>query len=312
MKFSITIPAYKQKYLHDAIASCLAQTYQDFELIIVDDASPEDLKSVVDKFQDKRIRYYRNEKNCGALNVVDNWNICLSYVTGDYVICMGDDDMLLPNCLEEYNALINDFPNLGVYHGWTEIIDEKGNVVDFQESRSLRESVSLMMYCRFNYERIQFIGDWLFNVEKLKENGGFYNMPFAWGSDDLSAFIAAQNTGTANTQKIVFQYRINSLTITNSGHNKEKIAALNDMENVFYDILNNESLCTETDIILNQVCYKHIPCYLKKRRERMLQSLFENESLSDIVWWLFNCEKFKMKKCQVLKVWAKSLIKKII
>lgn len=69
MKFSITIPAYKQKYLYEAIESCLAQTYEDFELIIVDDASPEDLKSVVDQFDDKRIRFYRNEKNCGALNV---------------------------------------------------------------------------------------------------------------------------------------------------------------------------------------------------------------------------------------------------
>ena len=86
MKFSITIPAYKQKYLSEAIESCLAQTYQEFEVIIVDDASPEYLKSVVDKFDDTRIRYYRNEKNCGALNVVDNWNICLSYATGDYVI----------------------------------------------------------------------------------------------------------------------------------------------------------------------------------------------------------------------------------
>ena len=124
MKFSITIPAYKQKYLYEAIESCLAQTFKDFELIIVDDASPEDLKSEVDKFQDTRIRYYRNEKNCGALNVVDNWNICLGYATGDYVICMGDDDKLLPNCLEEYFKLINRYPNIGLLHGWTEIIND--------------------------------------------------------------------------------------------------------------------------------------------------------------------------------------------
>ena len=63
MKFSITIPAYKQKYLYEAIESCLVQSYKDFELIVVDDASPEDLKSIVDMFSDPRLRYFRNKKN---------------------------------------------------------------------------------------------------------------------------------------------------------------------------------------------------------------------------------------------------------
>lgn len=96
MKFSITIPTYKSRYLKEAIESVVSQTYTDWELIIVDDCSPEDLPSIVQPFlTDSRIRFYRNEKNCGAVNVVDNWNICLGYCTGDYVICMGDDDRLL-------------------------------------------------------------------------------------------------------------------------------------------------------------------------------------------------------------------------
>ena len=82
--FTIAIPAYKSKFLGEAIKSCLSQTYSNFELLIVDDASPEVLKSVVDRFHDDRIRFYRNEKNCGAVDVVDNWNICLSYAKGDY------------------------------------------------------------------------------------------------------------------------------------------------------------------------------------------------------------------------------------
>ena len=68
MKFSVTIPAFKTKFLEKAIQSVLNQTYNDFELIIVDDCSPEDIKSVVDKFKDNRIRYYRNEKNSGVLS----------------------------------------------------------------------------------------------------------------------------------------------------------------------------------------------------------------------------------------------------
>ena len=103
------------------------------------------MKSVVDQFHDSRIKYYRNEKNCGAINVVDNWNICLSYAIGDYVICMGDDDKLLPNCLEEYVKLIKKYPNIGLLHGWTEIIDEKSNPIRLTVHRCEFESaISLM------------------------------------------------------------------------------------------------------------------------------------------------------------------------
>ena len=83
IKFSITIPAYKDKYLKETIDSVLAQTYTHFEVVIVNDASPYDLDSIVSQYTDPRIRYFKNEKNCGARNVVDNWNICLSHATGD-------------------------------------------------------------------------------------------------------------------------------------------------------------------------------------------------------------------------------------
>ena len=115
MNFSIIIPAFKKTFLDEAIQSVCTQTYQDWELIIVDDCSPENLYAIVEPYlKDQRIRYYRNEKNCGAVDVVDNWNICFSYCKGDYVICMGDDDRLLPCCLAEYKTLIEKYPGLNV------------------------------------------------------------------------------------------------------------------------------------------------------------------------------------------------------
>ena len=149
MKFSITIPAYKVRYLYDAIKSVLDQTYKDFELIIVDDCSPENLKDIVDKFKDSRIRYYRNEVNCGARDVVNNWNICLKYCTGDWVICMGDDDMLMPNTLCEYNELIQRFPNVEILHGRVAQIDEANNIIDILPERAEYET-----YVSFLYQRL--------------------------------------------------------------------------------------------------------------------------------------------------------------
>lgn len=62
MKFSIGIPAYKGVFFEECLNSLLQQNYSDFEIIIVDDASPDNLIQIVEKFQDKRIQYYRNDK----------------------------------------------------------------------------------------------------------------------------------------------------------------------------------------------------------------------------------------------------------
>lgn len=210
IKFSVTIPAYKDRYLKETIDSVLAQTYQNYEIVIVNDASPYDLDSIVQQYTDPRIRYFKNKKNCGAKNVVDNWNICLSYATGEYVMCIGDDDNLTPRCLQDFADLIEKYPELDLFHARSEIIDDDSNFVKTLELRPEWESVYSLMY----NPRNTHLGDWLFKTETLRKNGGFYKLPYGWQSDDISAFIAAASHGVANTQEPGFQYRGNGLSIS--------------------------------------------------------------------------------------------------
>ena len=209
-KFSVTIPAYKDRYLKESIDSVLAQTYHNYEVVIVNDASPYDLDSIVSQYNDSRIRYFKNEKNCGAKDVVDNWNICLSHATGDYLICMGDDDNLTPRCLQDFADLIGKYPNLDLYHARSEIIDDDSNFVCVLEERPEWESVYSLIY----NPRNTHLGDWLFKTETLRQNGGFYKLPYGWQSDVISAFIAAASHGVANTKEPGFQYRGNGLSIS--------------------------------------------------------------------------------------------------
>jgi glycosyltransferase involved in cell wall biosynthesis len=208
--FSITIPAYKEKFLKETIDSVLAQTYQNYELIIVNDASPYNLDCIIAQYSDSRIHYFKNEKNCGAKDVVDNWNICLSHAKGDYLICMGDDDKLIPCCLQVYADMIEKHPNVDLFHTRTEIIDEESNYICTLEERPEWESVYSLMYNYYN----SFIGDWLFKTETLKKNRGFYKLPYGWSSDYISAFIAASNHGVVNINEPGFQYRGNALSIS--------------------------------------------------------------------------------------------------
>ena len=226
MTFSITIPAYKARFLDEAIKSVIAQTYQDWQLVIVDDCSPEDLKGIVEPYlADSRVEYYRNEKNCGAVDVVDNWNICLSHCTGDYVICMGDDDRLLPCCLEELSKTIDKYPELNVYHLQTEIIDESGKVIETLEERPEQEDVLSLMTKRWE-GRKQYIGDFCYSRKHLNAFGGYYPLPYAWGSDDITLFRAALPSGIANVSRTGFQYRENQYSISLAHNDAEKVATV--------------------------------------------------------------------------------------
>lgn len=292
MKFSITIPAYKRVFLHEAIASCLAQTYADFELVIVDDDSPEDLFAVVKEFHDERIRYYRNEKNCGAIDVVDNWNKCLEYAEGDYIICMGDDDRLLPNYLTEYVNLMEKYPNLGVYHAWTELIDEHSNYVDIQSPRPEWESEYSLLWNRWNGRNKQYIGDFCFNVKRLRENGGFYKLPLAWSSDDITAVIAARKEGIANTQCVTFQYRVSLQTITNQGRYDVKVKAI-DMERQWYKEFLQNCPNDEVDRKFYLSICKMFECYFNKKIARTI-GMDVQQNVFRIIHWFRVRKAFKL------------------
>lgn len=287
MKYSILMPAFKQRYLYEAISSCLRQYENGWELIIIDDASPEDLKSVVDKFTDDRIKYYRNDKNCGALNVVDNWNKCLSYATGDYVICMGDDDKLLPHCLEEYSKLIEKYPDVDVFHGWTEVIDEHSNVINLLDTRPEWESVYSLMWQRWNV-RQQFIGDFLFKTSTLRRNGGFYKQPLAWGSDDITAYINAKEHGVANTQVPVFQYRQTSITLSSISNGKIKLQALSKEKEWTKQFLSKPLPKDELDKILLKLLNSKLDGRFEKRKlDTITKDMkFSKNVLKRLFYWM--------------------------
>ncbi len=96
--FSILIPAYKsESIIGETIKSILNQTFADFELIIVDDNSPDQTAKVVQSFKDKRIRFFKNKKNLGYSG---NLECCRQKALGKYLYLMGNDDILSPLALE--------------------------------------------------------------------------------------------------------------------------------------------------------------------------------------------------------------------
>jgi len=95
--FSIVIPTcQRHDTLKYAIKSVLNQTFQDFELVIMDNFSTPETAEVVFSFGDDRIKYYRASER---LSATDNWELGLSYAKGEYICLIGDDDGLMPDGL---------------------------------------------------------------------------------------------------------------------------------------------------------------------------------------------------------------------
>lgn len=113
-KLSVCIPTYNgASYLAEAITSVLAQTWTDFELIIVDDCSTDATEAIVKSFADPRIKFYRNQTRLG---LVGNWNRCLELASGQYSCIFHQDDVMMPENLAEKVNLLDHNPTVGMVY----------------------------------------------------------------------------------------------------------------------------------------------------------------------------------------------------
>lgn len=95
---SIIMPSYNTgKYIGESIRSVLNQSYQNWELIIVDDASTDQTDEVIKRFSDKRIHYIKNSKNSGA---AVSRNLALNKASGHWIAYLDSDDLWKPKKLE--------------------------------------------------------------------------------------------------------------------------------------------------------------------------------------------------------------------
>jgi tetratricopeptide (TPR) repeat protein len=111
-KVSFVVPCYKlAHFLGDCVNSILAQTYEDFEVIIMDDCSPDNTPQVAAEFKDPRVIYVRNEPNLGNTR---NYNKGIEMARGRYIWLISADDCLRsPNVLQRYVDHLEKNPQVG-------------------------------------------------------------------------------------------------------------------------------------------------------------------------------------------------------
>lgn len=119
---SIIMPSWNTgKYIADSIQSVINQTYKDWELIIVDDCSTDNTDKVVQTFKDKRIKYFKNDKNCGAALTR---NRALRVAKGEWIAFLDSDDLWKPKKLEYQIKFMKKNDLVFSYHEYEKIDEE--------------------------------------------------------------------------------------------------------------------------------------------------------------------------------------------
>lgn len=118
-KVSVLIPVFNaERFIADTITAVLAQTYTDFELILLDDASTDKTAEIVKSFTDERIVYVRNTENLG---ISANRNKLISMARGEYIAVLDHDDICLPKRLEMQTGFLDKHQDIAMIGSWFEL-----------------------------------------------------------------------------------------------------------------------------------------------------------------------------------------------
>ena len=166
-RVSVVIPTYNRaRLLPRAVGSVLAQTFEDWELIIVDDGSDDDTPDVIAGFEDARIRCIRHERNLG---VSAARNTGIAAARGEYVTWFDDDDEWLPDALAPLVALLDAEIGANGVYSWADMVDSRtGRRYDSNHVRLSGDVFGEMFACGYRLE-----GACLYRTSAAKSVAGF-------------------------------------------------------------------------------------------------------------------------------------------
>lgn len=212
-KVSIIMPVYNaEKYLQEAFQSILFQTFDDFELIIVNDASSDSSPEILHGITDPRVRVVTHEMNKGA---AESRNDAISMAQGEYIAIMDADDISLPNRLDSQVRFLDKHPDIALVGcGIYDTIDEEGHILltsRLPQDNDLIQKTMIERWC-FLHPSIMF-------RREVVERVGLYRKDFEPAEDHDFILRILDHYKAHNLNERIVQYRINPTSLSIVGHN---------------------------------------------------------------------------------------------
>ena len=145
-KVSVVMPVYNvQKFVAEAIESVLNQSYEDFELIIVDDCSQDKSLDICREFDDKRIKVVRHTVNRGLAAAR---NTGIRHAKADYIAFIDSDDMWREEKLQQHVTHLDNNSQVGVSFSRSEFMSPEGEPIDYYQMPRLKNITAEYLLCR--------------------------------------------------------------------------------------------------------------------------------------------------------------------
>ena len=212
-KISIIVPVYNvERYLRQCIDSILAQTYTDFELLLIDDGSPDNSGTICDEYaqKDPRIRVFH--KPNGGVSTARNMGI--DNAKGEYISFIDADDELYPNAYETMMKYIND--DIDIVFAGFEKYDEQGKLiysVDKNYAAKLdADSLITTMFRPIILYYQGFIWNKLFRLSIINDNSLRFNEKIYFNEDRLfvTEYLCSMKQNGFYCTKPVYKYYIHN------------------------------------------------------------------------------------------------------
>lgn len=216
-KISVLMSVYNgESYLEEAIESILNQTYQNFEFIIVDDASNDGSLSIIKNYSDERIKVIQNQDNIGLTRSLNNG---LKSAKGEYIARQDADDISLKNRFEKQMDCLKEHPDVVLLGTSYYTIDEFGNKLGKRLRLKNPTFDDMMRANTFTH------GSVIFKKDRICELGG-YNPIFKYRQDYFLWLKVIKTFKAMNLTEPLYVSRLHPGTIGSKSTEKAELYAI--------------------------------------------------------------------------------------
>jgi glycosyltransferase involved in cell wall biosynthesis len=280
-QFSIILPVRNGgEYVKECVNSILAQSYQNFNLIVLDNNSSDGTKEWIESLNNNKITIYPSTKD---LTITENWARAVDVPKSEFMTLIGHDDILYPNYLQVINDLINEYPDASLYHTHFNYIDANGNVVRVSKSMPLKADAIMFTKLFLNSEIDTMGTGYVFKSNSYDKLGG---IPVKYPSLLFADFELWLNLIEISYKAIArencFAFRIHQSTTTTSNNS----VYLNAFE-IFIQFLKSKKNNSYLDKIIELNCIFYIKKYTQGLTHRLIKTpthkRIENETVKYVI-----------------------------
>lgn len=267
MKISVLIPVYNvEKYLSRCIESILSQSFQDFEIIFINDASTDASMDIVKEFAEKnsRIQIFENNENMGPM-----WTRMIGYTnaTGDYIVFCDADDYMPYNALETlYNAIIKSKSDI-VCGAYT-YIDIKDTKKEFKSKLSYGNDKDAVYRSLLTGELTHSLWAKIFDRKLFKNYSYTALKDYTYTEDGILLYEIINNIKKVSTiDYSVYNYLQNTNSITNTRFSDNSIISYLYFWNIQYNYISKDKDLLKT---IAKLRFKHLLTFMKRDYNKKL------------------------------------------